>query len=528
MAGMAKWKIWTILALVALGVIFAAPNLIPPERAAQIPDWLPHRQISLGLDLQGGSYLLLEVDVDAVMRERLTNLVDGVRTAMRTQRIIISNLGVEGNSGVTFKVRDDAEVDKAREAIRNLDATAQISVQDGNTVKVSFDQREIADLNRKTLTQSVEIVRRRVDETGTKEPSIQTQGTNRILVQLPGLNDPERIKRLLGQTAKLTFHLVDLNGSVTEARAGRVPPGDLFLPADKDAGPDGKPQMFLVQRRVLVSGDRLTDAQPGTNPQTGQWVVNFTFDGVGARQFGDVTRQNVGKPFAVVLDNKVITAPVIREPILGGRGQISGSFNAQSASDLAVLLRAGALPAPLKIIEERSVGPELGADSIRAGIYSCLAGFALVVAYMLAAYGLFGFFANVALVANLALIIAAMSMLQATLTLPGFAGILLTLGMSVDANVLINERVREETKHGKTPMASIDAGFARALSTIVDANLTTLIKMLLLYIFGSGPVKGFAVTISIGILTSMVTATLLVRLLVLTWLRYRRPKILPV
>ncbi|HEX9461370.1 MAG TPA: protein translocase subunit SecD [Alphaproteobacteria bacterium] len=525
---MATWKVWTILALIALGVIFAAPNLIPPDRADKLPSWLPHRTISLGLDLQGGSSLLLEVDLDAVMRERLANLVDSIRTSTRNQRIAITGLGIEGTSGVTFRVQDPATIEKAREAVRQIDPTLQVNSQSDGTLHLQFDPRQIADLNQKTLTQSVEIIRRRVDQLGTKEATIQTQGKNRILVQVPGLDDPSRLKAIIGTTAKLSFHLLDLNGSITEARAGRVPPGDELLPADKEIGADGKPVTYLVQRRVLVSGDRLTDAQPGSNPQSGQWVVNFSFDGVGARQFGDVTKNNVGKPFAVVLDGKVITAPVIREPILGGRGQISGNFTAQSASDLALLLRAGALPAPLKIIEERTVGPGLGADSIRAGVYSCIVGFTLVVLYMIAAYGLFGFFADVALVVNLILIIAAMSLLQATLTLPGIAGILLTLGMAVDANVLINERIREETKHGKTPMAAIDAGFARALSTIVDANLTTLIKMLLLYIFGSGPVKGFAVTISIGILTSMVTATLLVRLLILLWVRRRRPKLLPV
>jgi protein-export membrane protein SecD len=522
MVGMATWKIWAILILVGLGVIFAAPNLVPPERAAELPNWLPHRQVNLGLDLQGGSYLLLEVDVNSVLRERLNNLMDGVRQVARSSRVAISNLSLDGTTGITFKVREPADIEKMRDALRDLDRTAQVTTQADGTVTIRFDQVQIAELNRKTLSQSVEIVRRRVDETGTKEPTIQTQGADRILVQLPGLKEPERIKALLGKTAKLSFHLLDLNTPIAEARSGRVPPGDELLPGDRDG------EMYLVQRRVLVSGDRLTDAQPGTDSRSGQWVVNFTFDGVGARQFGEITRQNVGKPFAVVLDGKVITAPVIREPILGGKGQISGNFTAQAANDLAVLLRAGALPAPLKIIEERTVGPDLGADSIRAGVYSVLAGFALVVVYMIAAYGLFGLFANIALLANLALIMAAMSLLQATLTLPGIAGILLTLGMSVDANVLINERIREETKHGKTPIAAIDAGFARALSTIVDANLTTLIKMLLLYVFGSGPVKGFAVTISIGILTSMATATLLVRLMILVWLRWRRPKILPV
>ena len=356
-------------------------------------------------------------------------------------------------------------------------------------------------------------------------PAIARQGENRILVQLPGVDDPDRIKRLLGQTAKLTFRLL---GSDTEAASGRVPPGFELLPsADVDRRTMG-PARYLVRKRIEVDGGNLTDARAGANSQTNEWIVNFEFDSVGGRRFADVTKTNVGRPFAIVLDNKVISAPVIREPILGGRGQISGHFTAQSANDLAVLLRAGALPAPLTIIEERSVGPDLGADAIKAGCYSIIVGFVLVISYMALAYGLFGLMANVALFFNMILTLAVLSILQATLTLPGLAGILLTLGMSVDANILINERIREETRKGKSPFAAMEAGFRRAFSTIVDANLTTLIKMLLLFALGSGPVKGFAVTISFGILTSMFTATVVARLMMVSWLRWKRPQALPV
>ena len=351
-----------------------------------------------------------------------------------------------------------------------------------------------------------------------KEPIIQAQGQNRILVQVPGLTDPQRLKDILGRTAKMNFHLEDGAGSLAEARAGRVPAGDLYLPGDRDG------EFYLVQRTPIVGGDRLTDAQPGFDSRTGQAIVNFKFDTTGGRQFGNATRENVGKKLAIVLDGRVISAPVIREAILGGSGQISGNFTTASATDLAVLLRAGALPAPLKIIEERTVGPDLGADAIRAGIAAVIVGFALVVIYMVMAYGLFGSFADVALIVNLFLVLAVMSLIGATLTLPGIAGILLTVGMSVDANVLINERIREETRLGKTPIAALEAGFSRAMSTIVDANLTTIIKMALLYWLGSGPVKGFAVTITIGIVTSFFTATMLVRLMIWYWLRLRRPK----
>jgi preprotein translocase subunit SecD len=346
---------------------------------------------------------------------------------------------------------------------------------------------------------------------------------------LPGLDDPERMKRLLGRTAKMTFHLLDERGSVEEALAGRVPPGAQLLPGAEADRPGGRPNHYLVQRRVMVSGDTLIDAQPTFDQRTGEAVVSFRFDSNGAKRFGDVTGKNVGKPFAIVLDGKVISAPVIREPILGGSGQISGGFTIQGARDLALLLRAGALPAPLTVLEERTVGPGLGADSIAAGSIAAVIGTAMVMVFMIAGYGFtFGMIANVSLVLNMILILGAMSVLQATLTLPGIAGIVLTVGMAVDANVLIYERMREETRLGRPPISAMDAGYARAMTTIVDSNLTTLIAAAVLYFLGSGPIRGFAVTLSLGIATSMFTAISVARLITVGWLRLVRPKLLPI
>jgi preprotein translocase subunit SecD len=399
-----------------------------------------------------------------------------------------------------------------------------LTISTDGTVSAGYSDTAIADIEQHVMNQSIEIVRRRIDETGTREPTIQRQGKDRILVQLPGIQDPERVKDILGKTAKMTFRFVDTSVTPQSAASGQLPSTSEVLPA---ASPrPGEPTSYVIMKRVMVSGENLTNAQASF--QDAMPVVNFTFDSLGATRFCDATRSNVGKLFSIVLDNEVISAPVIRDAICGGSGVISGNFTTQSAQDLAVLLNAGALPVPLKIIEERSVGPDLGADSIRAGVYACLIGFALVTTYMVLAYGLFGLFADVALIFNLILTIAALSLLQATLTLPGIAGMLLTLGMSVDANVLINERIREETKLGRSPIAALDAGFRRAFATILDANLTTLIKMALLYVLGSGAVKGFAVTISLGICTSMFTAIVVVRWIMSVWLRRRRPATLPV
>ena len=516
----AKWKMVLVGIICLLGLSFAAPNFIPLNQAEALPGWLPRQHISLGLDLQGGSHLLLEVDSKTVIREYLDSMVDAARIELRRDKIRYQGLGISGN-GIQVTIKDEEKVDEARKLLRALERDAVLDEDDGRIV-MTLNERMIRDRKTAAVQQSIEIVRRRVDETGTREPTIQQQGDDRILVQLPGIDDPERIKRLLGKTAKMSFHLVDQRNSVESAMAGHIPPGSWLLPSE---GEDGR--MYLIRKRVMVSGDTLIDAQPSTDSRTNEPVVTFRFDSAGAKRFGSATSKNVGKLFAIVLDRKVISAPVIREPILGGSGQISGSFSFQSAQDLALLLRAGALPAPLTILEERSVGPGLGADSIAAGKIASIIGIILVVVFMVAAYGLFGFMADIALIVNMVLILGALSFLQATLTLPGIAGIVLTIGMAVDANVLVFERIREEVRSGRTPISSIDAGYSRAFTTIIDANLTTLIAALLLYAFGSGPVRGFAVTLSIGIITSMFTAIMLTRLMIVIWLRRTKPDVLP-
>ncbi len=524
MVHFAKWKIILVLAICILGLGFSAPNFISAQQAEALPGWLPGKQVSLGLDLRGGSHLLLEVDSAAVIREALETLVDSMRGELRKDRIRYTGLGIAGTA-TTVTIKDADKAEAARQLLRALSSDMVLDY-DGGKITMTMTERAIRDRRTAAVQQSIEIVRRRVDETGTREPTIQRQGDDRILVQLPGVDDPERIKRLLGKTAKMSFHLVDQRNSVEAALAGRIPPGSRLLPSDEDSA-NGKPQMYLIKKRVMVSGDTLVDSQPSFDSRTNEPVVTFRFDSAGAKRFGSATSKNVGKLFAIILDGKVISAPVIREPILGGSGQISGSFTVQTAQDLALLLRAGALPAPLTILEERSVGPGLGADSIAAGKIASIIGIIAVVIFMGAAYGLFGVMADVALMMNMFLILAALSFLQATLTLPGIAGIVLTVGMAVDANVLVFERIREEVRAGRTPISAVDAGYSRAFTTIIDANLTTLIAALLLYVFGSGPVRGFAVTLSIGIVTSMFTAIMLTRLLVVIWLRRTRPEKLP-
>ena len=536
----APWKTVLIALIAVLGVIFAAPNFVSRDLASAIPEWLPHRQINLGLDLQGGSHLLLEVDVDTLIHERLEDLEDGVRAALRGERIGYRGLGVSGD-GVRVTIRDPAEVKAALAQLEELNSQIgagilggsgpstelDISVHDGQSVVLALTEAAVEARKRSAVEQSIEIVRRRVDETGTREPTIQRQGADRILVQLPGEQDPDRIKRLLGKTAKLVFRLIDTSLSPIDAERKRVPQGSELLPSDAELDGSGESIKYLVRKRVMVSGDTLVNAQATTDQQTGQPVVSFRFDAIGAKRFADVTKENVGRPFAIVLDGEVVSAPVIREPILGGSGQISGRFTFQEVNDLAILLRAGALPAPLTILEERTVGPDLGADSVAQGKIAAVIGFVLVIIFMAAAYGAFGLIADLSLVINMLLIGGVLSLLQATLTLPGIAGIVLTIGMAVDANVLIFERIKEEVLTGKTPFAAVDAGYKRALTTIIDANVTTFIAAFILWALGSGPVKGFAVTLGIGIATSMFTAIILSRLLVVTWLRRRRPALLP-
>ncbi len=519
----AKWKVFLVLAVCAFGIAFSAPNFIDLKTAEGLPDWLPHKQVSLGLDLRGGSHLLLEVAVDAVIKEQVEALVDSMRAELRKAKIRYGGLGVEG-SIAKVSIRDADKTEMARDLLRKLEPDSTTDV-DGATIRIQVTDPAINDRRSAAIQQSLEIVRRRIDETGVREPTIQRQGADRILLQVPGVEDPERLKALIGKTAKMTFHLVDPRSASRDI--ARTPPGSRWLPTET-IGADGKPEKMLIKKRVMVSGDALVDAQPSFDQRSNEPVVSFRFNASGAKKFGAVTSANVNQPFAIVLDGRVVSAPVIREPILGGSGQISGNFTVQGANDLALLLRAGALPAPLTILEERTVGPGLGADSIAAGKIASIIGMVFVVAFMVIVYGRFGLMADVALVVNIFLILAALSALQATLTLPGIAGIVLTIGMAVDANVLIFERIREEVRNGRTPISAIDAGYGRALTTIIDANVTTLIAAVLLYAFGSGPIRGFAVTLAIGIVTSMFTAIMLTRLMVVTWLRKTRPQSLPI
>ena len=517
-----RWKIILIVAVCVLGVLYSAPNFFGRQTVEWLqlhtPSFFPNQTVNLGLDLRGGSHLLLEVATDAVIDERIQALVDQTRGALRNAKIGYTDLGLN-NGAVHFHLTDPSQIEATNQALRDMDPDLNVTTNDNNFVLAMKSDR-IRDRKRAALDQSIEIVRRRIDETGTREPSIQRQGENRILVQLPGVDDPEHIKTLLGQTAKLSFRLVDETANLRDAQSGRIPPGEEFLPSAEANGPS-----LVVQKRVMVSGDTLVDAQPSF--QNGEPVVSFKFDSNGGKRFGDATRNNTGHLFAIVLDNKIISAPVIREPILGGAGVISGHFTTQSAQDLALLLRAGALPAPIKILEERTVGPGLGADSIKAGATASIVGLVLVVIFFILAYGLFGIFANIALLFNIALIFAVLSILQATLTLPGIAGIVLTIGTALDANVLVFERIREEMRLGRSPIPAIDAGYNHALSAIIDANMTTLIAAILLFIFGSGPVKGFAVTLMIGIITSIFSAIMVTRLIVVWWLRTTKPKTLP-
>lgn len=518
------WKKTLVILAAALGIIYAAPNLIPGDREGG--GILPGQKINLGLDLQGGSHLLLRVDMDEVIEERLESIAESVRQEFRGQKIRFSGLDVR-NSQVRVKLRNQDDAGQARDVFREFSQNVDI-VDDGGEYRIAFNEPGILALETSTIEQSMEIIRRRIDPDGTKEPVIQRQGSDRILVQLPGVDDPEEIKRLLGRTARLTFQLVDTSITGAEARdRGRVPPGTVLLPSDDDDGQydDGQydeGQYFVVEKRVMVSGELLETAQASFD-QNNQPAVSFTLNAEGAKKFGKVTGANVGRPFAIVLDDKVVSAPTIQSQIFGN-GQITGNFTVAETNELALILRAGALPAPLIVMEERSIGPGLGADSVAAGQIAAIVGLVLVIIYMILSYGLFGLLADIALAVNVVLILGALSAIQATLTLPGIAGIVLTMGMAVDANVLVFERIREELRRGRSVMAAIEGGYSRAISTIIDSNLTTLFAALFLYVFGSGPIKGFAVTLSIGIATSLFTAVMVTRMLIIIWLERKRPR----
>jgi protein-export membrane protein SecD len=533
-----KWKLILALSIVVAGFLFALPNLFPAATMARLPTWLPHKQVNLGLDLQGGAHLLYQLDEKEMVEDWLNNIRGDVRETLRRARIGYSDLTQDvANRSVSVKIREAADMDKAETELTKLAVPIggdvfggfsgkdlEVAPQPDGRIALTVTDAGLANRMTSAIQASIETIRRRVDAFGTTEPSIQREGRSRVLVQVPGIQDVERLKTLIGETGKLEFKLVDPAVDALQAAATKqVPPGDELIYSN-----DTPPIPYVLKEQVLVSGQNLVDAQPGFDSRTGEPVVTFRFDAAGAKRFGKVTQENVGLPFAIVLDNKVISAPVIREPILGGTGQISGNFTVQRANDLAVLLRSGALPAKLTVIEERTVGASLGADSIESGKKAALMGLALVMIFMFAAYGLFGVFANIALIVNIALIFAVLSLMGATLTLPGIAGIVLTIGIAVDANVLINERIREEIRSGKSPYAAVDAGYSRALITIIDSNVTTLIAVLVLFWLGSGPVRGFAVTLTVGILASMFTAVTVTRLMVAYWLRWARPQLIPI
>jgi len=525
----ATWKIVSILVMTLLAILVILPSMLSPATregiSAHLPSWVPMKTIVLGLDLQGGSHVLLEVDSASVIKTQVENLRDDVRRLLREEKVSISGgIGMQAR-GVQFRVPDAAERAKLLPRVRQLGATGgfiggngvniyDISEKPDGLVQVNVTEAGINDRVRRAVDQSIEVLRRRIDATGTKEPSIQREGNDRILVEVPGLQDPDKLKALLGTTAKLEFRLVADTGA---------DPNDTELLDQAD-----QPGKIPVEKRVMVQGEDLTDAQPGFDNRTQEPVVNFRFNIRGGQRFGQVTSENIGKPFAIVLDNKVISAPRILGAITGGSGQISGHFTVESANNLSVLLRAGALPAKLTIVEERTVGPGLGQDSIDAGKRAAYVGAVLVAAYMLVTYGTFGIFANIALAVHIGFIFAALVLLGATLTLPGIAGIVLTIGMAVDSNVLIYERIREENHMGRSLIASLDAGFKRAFATIVDSNVTMFVAAAILYFLGSGPVRGFAVSLGLGILTSIVTAVTMTRMMIAVWYQYARPKKLPI
>ncbi|MBY0293396.1 MAG: protein translocase subunit SecD [Alphaproteobacteria bacterium] len=517
------WKTLLTIGACLLGIVFVSPNFFTHKQLEKFPSWFPKNQVVLGLDLQGGAHLLLEVDFEAALKDQLHNLTDVVRSTLRKERIGYTGLSLKKDF-VAFTLRDPSDREKATSLLTKADKEIEISSTPEGEMTLRFNEATLNEKKKSALTQSIEIVRRRVDEMGTAEPSIQRQGEDRILVQLPGLQDPTRIKNLLGKTAKLQFRFVD---SSVAAEPGKMIPGVDILPSQEEH--NGVPlNYFAVKKAVILSGENLIYAQPAFDPQFNRPIVEFAFDSIGAKKFGEATTNNVGKRFAIILDDKVICAPNINEPILGGKGSISGIGDVQEAQDLALLMRAGALPVPLKVLEERTVGPGLGADSIASGEFATVIGILLVVTFMFIAYSFFGLIANIAVIFNLILLFAALSVTHATLTLPGIAGIALTIGMAVDANVLINERIKEELRHGRKMLSAIDAGYSRAMTTITDSNLTTLIGVSILYYFGTGPTRGFAVTTALGILISMFTAIILTKQIVAWWIQWKRPTRLPI
>lgn len=553
MLQIALWKRVLIWATCALGLLLAMPNGFYTrvethndavasieagfagngleEQVAMWPSYLPSSLVNLGLDLRGGAHLLAEVKVADVYAARMEALWPEVRNLLRAERATVGTIRLQPSADdeLRVKISNADAISEAASLVRTL-AQPVVSLSgvgsndllvstDGDVVVVTLSEAERVATDERTVQQSLEIIRRRIDEVGTREPTIQRQGADRILIQVPGIGSASELKGIIGTTAQLTFQPVVSRTSDSDAPAGS---GNEVLPSLDEEG-----TFYILESAPVVTGEELVDAQPSFD-QNGRPAVSFRFNPSGARKFGDYTAENIGSPFAIVLDEEVISAPVIQSHIPGGSGIITGNFTVEESTNLAVLLRAGALPAGLEFLEERTIGPELGQDSIEAGRIACIVAFAAVLVFMVLSYGTFGAFANIALIINVGLIFGLLSLVGATLTLPGIAGIVLTIGMAVDANVLVFERIREELKSGKGPARAIDLGYEKALSAILDANITTFITAVILFAMGSGPVRGFAITLGLGIMTSVFTAIFVTRLMVIIWFERRRPKKLEV
>lgn len=525
-----RWKMWAIWLTIAFAIAFAIPSLFPKSQVEKWPSWVPKAHINLGLDLAGGSHLLLEADAGDAARQRIVAMEENVQTELRRDpRIQIGDVSTSGGR-ISFMVRDPAQLDSAVERLRTLTQpvgltgtrTWDVTVVDSTRIVLTPTAAGNAAALKDAMTVARDVVRRRIDPGGTKEITVINQGERRILVQVPGVEDPEALKQLIGQTARLEFKLVDLTADPAQVQQGRAPAGSQVLPMADGTG------FIAVQRRVMVSGEQLVDARQGFAQDSGAPNVSITFNTAGARRFGRVTQENVGKPFAIILDDKVLSAPNINEPILGGQAQISGNFTVESANALAISLASGKLPVKLNVIEERTVGPDLGKDSIRSGAIASAIAILAVMVFMLMTYGRFGVYANLALIVNALMILGIMAIFNATLTLPGIAGFVLTIGAAVDANVLINERIREEQRRGRKILDAIETGYKEASTAIFDANITNTIAAALMFYFGSGPIRGFAVVLFIGIVTSVFTAVNFTRMLVALWVKRKRPRTLTI
>lgn len=532
MMTLSRWKLWAVGLALLFGILFSLPNVLPRDLRAKLPGFVPSQTLNLGLDLQGGVYLLYEVDTAALRREKTTNLVEDIRTNLDDAKIARTGLGEQSDGSVVVRITDPGQVGQAFTLLQKLarpDNTGQQSVtisrESDQRIRFSFSDSALKNQAQGAVTQSIQTILRRIDKLGTKEPSITQQGATRIVVQAPGEKDPAQLKKIIGTTAKMTFQMVD-DTPLTEELIANPPPGREVLPA---APSDRFAKAYLVKKRAELTGAQLKTANGQIDPQTGHWVVAFSFKADGAKKFAEITSQNVGKKFAIVLDGVVITAPTIINPILTGDGIITGDFDQARADELGTLLQGGALPAPLKLQSEQTVGPGMGAEAIAAGVKSVVVGFVAIIVFIFLAYGfLFGGIAIASLVLNLLMMFGILSLTQSTLTLPGIAGLVLTLAVAVDASVLIYERIRDEERAGRTPIAAMETGFSRAIVSILDANITSLIAALILFLVGAGPVRGFAVTLTFGVFTSVFSALLLTQVLLGLWVRSRRPKKLPI